>query len=84
VARDDKTPADKLTVRFTYTIGRLFNVATMKYLGNNTFQGQLGPFSAPSQSTRIAVYAYAIDAAGNQSKSVGPVYVTLYSYCPPA
>jgi serine/threonine protein kinase len=80
LAQDDKTPADKLTVGFTYTLGRTINV-TMKYMGNNTFEGQLGPFVAPSQPTRIPIYAYAIDAAGNRSNSVRPVYVTLYNYC---
>ncbi|MFC5945547.1 protein kinase [Micromonospora harpali] len=80
---DDRSEAGELRVTFRYTVGRLSTSVGMTSVGKGVFQGTLGPFAAPETTVRIPVSVTAVDAAGNSAGPVGPVYVSLQSFCTP-
>lgn len=80
---DDRSAADELRVSFRYTVGQSSYTVVMSPVGGDVFEGILGPLARPASNVRIPVYVSAVDAAGNSAGPVGPVYVTLLSYCTP-
>ncbi|MFF3854484.1 protein kinase [Micromonospora sp. NPDC002575] len=80
---DDRSAAGELRVSFRYTVGRVSATVGMASVGKDVFQGTLGPFATPETAVRIPVSVTAVDAAGNSAGPVGPVYVSLQSFCTP-
>ncbi|MBO4206529.1 hypothetical protein GSF22_11030 [Micromonospora echinofusca] len=81
-AADDRTPVEKLRVRFTYTLNGSTNTVSMFAGRTGVFQGVLGNLPYPKVITRIPIRVEAVDAAGNVGAS-SVFYVTLNNYCTP-
>ncbi|SCL36703.1 serine/threonine protein kinase [Micromonospora nigra] len=79
---DDRTAADKLRVRFRYTLGKRSYDVAMDSAGRGVFRGMLRDLPRPGATTRIPVRVAATDAAGNTAEG-GTTYVTLQSFCTP-
>ncbi|MEH1015456.1 serine/threonine-protein kinase [Micromonospora sp. CPCC 206060] len=81
-AEDDRTPVEKLRVRFTYTLNGATNTVSMFPSRSGVFHGVLGNLPYPKVITRIPVRVEALDAAGNVGAGT-VIYVTLNNYCTP-